>query len=165
MRKLSCTLEGCIVLIVVITVALFSLFMIAINPTKAADTLPTVCRDTSVEWIRYQFRNIPENWIDVTGYWYVADGGNMTQSNYGNVFVADALTSYPPDASGIKPGEAVFGTMDYTIILRGDADSLPCNMPVPVATPVSTPCPAWAINGETGELVCLFDLPYAPTNP
>lgn len=161
MRKYSGLSEGLFIIIVLLIAAAITLIVLSVAPAKAADTLPTVCRDTSVEWIRYQFRNIPENWIDVTGYWYVADGGNMTQSNYGNVFVADALTSYPPDASGIKPGEAVFGTMDYTIILRGDADSLPCNMPVPVATPVSTPCPAWAIDSNTGELVCLWSLPKA----
>lgn len=142
--------------------SLGALFGVRVTQAQAADILPTVCRDMSYPaGIRYEFRNIPQNWIDVTGYWYVADDGAMTQSNYGNIFVADALTSYPADASGIKAGEAVFGTPDYSFILRGTAETLPCNLPVPT-TPEQTPCPAWAINGETGELVCLWDLPKAP---
>lgn len=162
MRKSSGVSEGLFIIIVLLIAAAIALIVLSITPAHAADTVPTVCRDIDYPaGIRYEFRNIPENWIDVTGYWYVADDGGMTQSNYGNVFVADALTKYDPDASGIKVGEAVFGTSDNTFILRGNADTLPCNMPVPVATPVSTPCPAWAIDSNTGELICLWSLPKA----
>lgn len=162
MRKSSGLSEGLFIIIVLLIAAAIVLIVLSISPAKAADTVPTVCRDTSVEWIRYQFRNIPENWIDVTGYWYVADDGEMTQSNYGNVFVADALTKYDLDASGIKPGEAIFGTSDNTFILRGNVDTLPCNLSVqPGSTPQPTPCPAWAIDSNTGELICLWSLPKA----
>lgn len=148
---------GCILLVVLVLVAA----ILFTTPTKAADIMPTVCRDTDYPaGIRYEFRNIPENWIDVTGYWYVADDGNMLQTNVSNTFVADALTSYPMDTSGIKVGEAVFSSGDSTIILRGTSDTFPCDQ-LSATTPEPTPCPAWAINGGTGELVCLWLLPEA----
>lgn len=131
-------------------------FGVQVVQMQAADILPTVCRDTSYPaGIRYEFRNIPQNWIEKTGYWYVADDGEMQ----GNTFIADALTSYPVlDSSGIKLGEAVFGTPDYGVILRGTADTAPCDLP-PESAPDAPQCPAWAINSETGELVCLWSLP------
>ncbi len=155
MRRPTCLSELLGIIVILLVAAAIALMLLAATPAHAADVMPTVCRDFGYKsGIRYQFRNIPQNWIDA-GYWYVGSDAFMTQSPYGNVFVADALTSDLTDNSGIKAGEAVFFSSDSTIILRGTAASFPCNLPVP-KPPAPTPCAAWQVDSETGELVCLW---------
>lgn len=147
--KLSFNL-GLVIILVVI--------MLLMNGrTNAQEPALYVCRDTSYEGgIRYEFRNLPDAWVTVDGFWYVAEGTLLD----GHTLIADALTDYPADASGIKPGEAVIGNTDYSIMLKGTSDTAPCDLP-PESTPAAPQCPAWAFDSNTGEIICLWSLPKA----
>lgn len=165
-HRLTCA-EFVFILFLFAVALILSMIFLAADPARAADLMPTVCRDTSyTAGIRYKFENIPYNWINKVGIWWVAADTEMD----GNTMIADAITYDSNDATDLKAGDALLGTADYTVILRGTlgtSDTLPtqpCDQP-PATTPEPTPCPAWAINGETGALVCLWDLPYAEANP
>lgn len=99
------------------------LIILARQPAAAQDTAPTVCRDPRYETVRLEFHNIPQSWQE-SGWWYLADGASL----YGNILVADALTGYEVNESGITAGMAIIGTADYSYELRGDADSPPCDV-------------------------------------
>lgn len=139
------------VVLVVVLLAIYS-------HVRAQDVAPSVCRDTTYEsGIRYIFHDLPDSWVSKDGFWYVAEDTLLD----GHTLIADAVVTYPLDASGILPGEAVIGSMDYSITVKGTADTAPCNQP-PESIPSTPQCPAWSFNTGTGKIECLWDLPPAP---
>lgn len=147
-----------------IVLIVLSLLLIAgFIPLKADDNNIYVCRDMSLESIRLEFRNLPEEWLsDQVSWWYLADGATLKD----NTLIADALVDYPVNNDDIVPGMAIIGAADYSIEIRGNADSLPCESeatPTPTETEVisNDDCPAWSFNSLTGSMICLWDLPRA----
>lgn len=124
MRKIELGDIGIAVLWIIVFILLFVLSSYEAN---AQDSELYVCRDASIVG-RFEFRNIPQEW---TAYWYLADG--LTQE--GDTLLADALTEYPDDSSGITAGMVVLGNMDYSVEIRGDVQTPMCdlqNAPMPL---------------------------------
>lgn len=119
MRKLE--LSDIILTLLWAIVAILMVF-VYVYETSAQDNELYVCRDAEIVG-RFEFRNVPQSWL-YEGYWYLADGAGMV----GNTLVADALTEYPDDESGITAGMVVLGNMDYSVEIRGDVQTPLCEL-------------------------------------
>lgn len=99
-----------------------SLLMVALsyNPAKAQDIGITVCRDPYLESPRFEFHNLPAGWEDGSvGWWALYEGGSFEDG----VLIADAYTDNEnPDLIGT----ATVGSLDYSIEVRGDANTPDC---------------------------------------
>lgn len=125
MKKNPDYLSYGILIVWIVTLAL--LCAEGLRHTGAQDIpAPYVCRDTSVEWVRFQFHNLPT--IDVHDTWgWEADGAGGD----GEMWIMDAL----PDT-----GTAALFTSLSDFRLEGDANTPPCDAPAE-ATPEPTAAP------------------------
>lgn len=92
-------------------------FALLVSMTVALADGVTVCRDTSVDWLRFKFEGIV--WNAEVAPWYVADGATPE----GDTLIADANTS------GEYVDQVVFaywGGEDYILVI-GDASTVPCD--------------------------------------
>ena len=102
-----------------ILLAVFTLLLLVISPAKAGEI--SVCRDTSVEWLRYRFSGI--DWTLDTLH-YVADGASAE----GDTLIADALTKDNGDG-WVFAGEAFVAyhiAGDEWFTIKGTPDTAPC---------------------------------------
>jgi hypothetical protein len=111
---------------------LISLWMLIYNKKVGAQDISiTVCRDPYLESPRFEFHNMPLSWQDGSeAFWYLADGATFVDG----VFVADA---YPLDSDSELAGQVIVGSTDYSVEVRGDAQTPLCSVPTP--EPTETP--------------------------
>lgn len=119
----------------VLILILVSLLMIALSfkPAAAQDNGISVCRDPYLESPRFEFHNLPAGWEDGTVVWWALYEGGSFENG---VLIADAYTDNEnPDLIGT----ATIGSLDYSIEVRGDANTAPCEAaPAPLTIPTVT---------------------------
>lgn len=143
--------------------------LIAASRASAQDSI-TVCRDPRFPTGRIEFRGMPDGWNTdpAQGWWILADGSGYypATEHYSNTIVADVLVEgevqilgegFPEWEQNIAVGDALIGNGDYTIILKGNAESPECDVstspvqepgytyPEPTPTTVPVPEPVQAV--------------------
>lgn len=131
--------------------------------SQTAGTQTYVCRNGFYKWIRLELHNAPAM-IE-----YTSNGTDDT-AFIGDILVFDAHQDDPAIDKGYAE---IIDPTDYHVIASGDENTDWCAGtpgyvdPVTLATPFpssSDPtCQIWAINGDTGGTVCIWNLPE-PTN-
>jgi len=118
----------------IIVLALLSIIVtsfITSHPAQAQEPAPYVCR-ADAPTIRYEFRDIPQSWLDTGGWWYIADDIELE----GNILKAGGIPAAEYYSDNVYQGEAAMGDSDGSVILKGDVNTAPCDVPVG-ATPGS----------------------------
>jgi hypothetical protein len=126
MRRIEWGEIGLMLLLVVTFIILLTA-----SRSEAQDVSISVCRDPYLESPRFEFHNMPLSWQDGSeAFWYLADGATFVDG----VFVADA---YPLDSDSELAGQVIVGSTDYSVEVRGDAQTPLCSVPTP--EPTETP--------------------------
>ena len=129
------------------------ILVVTFYPAKAQEPAPYVC---STSPLHYEFRGIPQSWLNAGGWWYIADEVTLD----GNVLKVSGIPEAEYYSDDVNVGEAKFGNADSSVVLKGDAHTAPCDPPKSVpSVPVTVyQAPAVVAVVSTGN-VCTVQYP------